>query len=108
LNHDGSRHGIFTDRVGVLSNDYFKHITSMEYEWRKADEKGMTFTIHARDTGETKFTATRCDLIFGSNQQLRSVSEVYASSDGERRFAKDFARVWDKVMMLDRYDVKPK
>jgi catalase-peroxidase len=66
----------------------------------------MTFTINARDTGETKFTATRCDLIFGSNQQLRSVSEVYASSDGERRFANDFARVWDKVMMLDRYDIK--
>jgi catalase-peroxidase len=105
-NYDGSKHGVFTDRIGVLSNDYFRHITSMDYEWRKADEKGMTFTINTRDTGETKFTATRCDLIFGSNQQLRSVSEVYASSDGERRFASDFARVWDKVMMLDRYDIK--
>ena len=105
LNHDGSKHGVFTDRVGVLSNDYFKHITSMEYEWRKADEKGMTFTVNSRDTGEIKFTATRCDLIFGSNQQLRSISEVYASSDGEQRLAKDFARVWDKVMMLDRYDL---
>jgi catalase-peroxidase len=105
-NYDGSKHGVFTDRIGVLSNDYFKHLTSMDYEWRKADEQGMTFTVNARDTGETKFTATRCDLIFGSNSQLRSVSEVYASSDGERRFAKDFARVWDKVMMLDRYDIR--
>ena len=106
-NHDGSMHGVFTDRVGVLSNDFFTHLTSMDYEWRKADEKGMTFTVNDRDTGETKFTATRCDLVFGSNQQLRSVAEVYASSDGERRFAKDFARVWDKIMMLDRYDIKP-
>ena len=105
-NHDGSKHGVFTDRVGVLSNDFFKHLTSMDYECRKADEKGMTFNVNARDTGETKFTATRCDLVFGSNQQLRSVAEVYASSDGGRRFAKDFARVWDKVMMLDRYDIK--
>ncbi len=105
-NYDGSKHGVFTDRIGVLSNDYFKHITSMDYEWRKADEEGMTFTVNVRDTGETKFTATRCDLIFGSNSQLRSVAEIYASSDGERRFAKEFAKVWDKVMMLDRYDVR--
>jgi catalase-peroxidase len=105
-NHDGSKHGVFTDRVGVLSNDYFKHITSMDYEWHKADEKGMTFTVNARDTGEVRFAATRCDLVFGSNQQLRSVAEIYASSDGEQRFANDFARVWDKVMMLDRYDVR--
>jgi catalase-peroxidase len=106
-NHDGSKHGVFTDRVGVLSNDYFKHVTSMGYEWRKADEKGMTFTVNDRDTGESKFTATRCDLVFGSNQQLRSVAEMYASSDGDQRFAKDFANVWNKIMMLDRYDVAP-
>ena len=105
-NYDGSKHGVFTDRVGVLSNDYFKHITSMDYEWHKADEKGMSFTLDARDTGETKFTATRSDLIFGSNSQLRSICEIYASSDGERRFGSDFAKVWNKVMMLDRYDVK--
>jgi catalase-peroxidase len=105
-NHDGSKHGVFTNRVGVLSNDFFKHLTSMDYEWHKADERGMTFTVDTRDTGETKFTGTRCDLVFGSNQQLRSVAEIYASSDGERRFATDFARVWDKIMMLDRYDIK--
>jgi catalase-peroxidase len=105
-NHDGSKHGVFTNRVGVLSNDFFKHLTSMDYEWHKADERGMTFTVDTRDTGETKFTGTRCDLVFGSNQQLRSIAEIYASSDGERRFATDFARVWDKIMMLDRYDIK--
>jgi catalase-peroxidase len=105
-NHDGSPHGIFTDRVGVLSNDFFVNLTSVDLEWRKADEAGMTFDLVDRDGGATKFTATRCDLVFGSNSQLRSVAEVYAAGDGAGRFAKDFVRVWDKVMMLDRYDVR--
>ena len=105
-NHDDSRHGIFTDRVGVLSNDFFANLTSVDLEWRKADPKGMTFALVDRESGATKFTATRCDLVFGSNAQLRSVAEVYASSDGAARFAKDFVKVWDKVMMLDRYDIR--
>ncbi|WP_279593342.1 MULTISPECIES: catalase/peroxidase HPI [unclassified Methylobacterium] len=105
-NHDGSKHGIFTDRVGVLSNDFFVNLTSVDLEWRKADEAGMTFDLVDRAGGATKFTATRCDLVFGSNSQLRSVAEVYAGSDGGARFAKDFVRVWNKVMMLDRYDVR--
>ncbi len=105
-NHDGSTHGIFTDRVGVLSNDFFTNLTSVDLEWHKADEAGMTFSLVDRDSGVAKFTATRCDLVFGSNSQLRSVAEVYASSDGEARFAKDFVTVWNKMMMLDRYDVK--
>ena len=104
-NHDGSAMGIFTDRVGVLTNDFFTVLTSMEYEWKKADDAGMTFTLADRDTGETKFQATRTDLVFGSNSQLRAVAEVYASGDGQTRFVKDFVKVWDKVMMLDRYDV---
>ncbi len=105
-NHDGSKHGIFTDRVGVLSNDFFVNLTSVDLEWRKADENGMTFELIDRDGGGPKFTATRCDLVFGSNAQLRSVAEVYAGSDGGARFAKDFVKVWNKVMMLDRYDVR--
>jgi catalase-peroxidase len=104
-NHDGSAHGIFTDRVGVLTNDFFTVLTSMDYEWKKADAKGMTFALDDRTTGEQRFTATRCDLVFGSNSQLRAVAEVYASGDGHARFVTDFVKAWDKVMMLDRYDV---
>jgi len=103
-NYDGSAHGIFTDRVGVLTNDFFTALTSTEYEWKKTDEKGMTFSLDDRATGEPRFNATRNDLIFGSNSQLRAVAEVYAGSDGHARFVKDFVKVWDKVMMLDRYD----
>jgi catalase-peroxidase len=105
-NHDGSKHGLFTDRVGVLSNDFFVNLTSVDLEWRKTDETGMAFELVDRASGTPKFTATRSDLVFGSNAQLRSVAEVYASSDGGARFANDFVRVWDKVMMLDRYDVR--
>ena len=105
-NYDGSADGIFTDRVGVLSNDFFTVLTSMDYEWKKGDEAGMTFSLDDRATGETRFKATRGDLIFGANSQLRAVAEVYASVDGHARFVKDFVQVWDKVMMLDRFDVK--
>ena len=105
-NHDGSAHGIFTSRVGVLTNDFFTVLTSMDFEWTKADAKGMTFSLHERATGAKRFTATRADLVFGANSQLRAVAEVYAGSDGHQRFVKAFAKAWDKVMMLDRYDVK--
>ena len=105
-NHDASPHGIFTDRVGVLTNDFFTVLTSMDFEWKKADAEGMTFSLDDRATGEKRFTATRSDLVFGSNSQLRAVAEVYAGSDGHKRFLKAFAKAWDKVMMLDRYDVK--
>jgi catalase-peroxidase len=91
----------------VLSNDYFKHLTSTNFEWRKTDDKAMSFTLNDRDTGDATFTATRCDLVFGANAQLRAVAEIYASVGGEQRFANDFAKVWNKVMMLDRYDVLP-
>ena len=105
-NYDGSTVGIFTDRVGVLSNDFFTVLTSMDYDWKKSSDNGMKFSLADRATGETKFEASRCDLIFGSNSQLRAVAEVYASADGQGRFVKDFVKVWDKVMMLDRYDVR--
>ncbi|SFQ35943.1 catalase-peroxidase [Roseivivax halotolerans] len=104
-NWDGSKHGLFTDRPGVLSNDFFDVLTSMDYEWVPQDESEMLFDIKTREGGETAFTATRCDLIFGSNSQLRQIAEVYGASDGEARLVKDFVEAWSKVMMLDRYDV---
>ena len=105
-NYDGSANGIFTDRVGVLTNDFFTVLTSMDYEWKKEDQTGMVFSLDDRATGKTRFKATRNDLIFGSNSHLRAVAEVYASSDGQARFVKDFVQVWNKVMMLDRFDVR--
>ena len=104
-NWDHSKHGIFTDRPGVLTNDFFKVLTSMDYEWKPVDNKEMVFNINDRKTGETKYTATRCDLIFGSNAELRQVAEVYGANDGHERLVNDFVAAWDKVMMLDRFDV---
>jgi catalase-peroxidase len=78
----------------------------MDFEWKKVDETNMIFSLDDRATGKTRFKALRSDLIFGSNSQLRAVAEVYASSDGHTRFVKDFVKVWDKVMMLDRFDVR--
>ena len=109
-NHDGSATGVFTDRVGRLTPDFFTTVTSMDYDWTKADEAGTTFTLDHRGSGEVAYRASRNDLLFGSNSQLRAVVEVYAGSDGSeghKRFVRDFVAVWDKVMMADRYDVKP-
>jgi catalase-peroxidase len=106
VNHDGSDNGVFTDKVGVLTNDFFVNLTDTDLVWEKADEQGMSFTLKHRESGATKFRATRNDLVFGSNAQLRSIVDVYAGSDGHERFVKDFVKAWDKVMMLDRYDVK--
>ncbi len=105
-NHDGSDTGVFTDRVGMLTTDFFVNLTDTDLVWEKTDESEMNFVLKNRETGETKFKASRNDLVFGSNSQLRSVVDVYAGSDGHKRFVADFANVWDKVMMLDRYDVK--
>ncbi len=105
-NWDGSDHGVFTERPGVLSNDFFRVLVSMDYEWKPADEDERIFEIADRRTGETKYRATRCDLVFGSNSQLRQVAEVYGSADGEERLVRDFVKAWHKVMMLDRYDVR--
>ena len=105
-NHDGSSNGVFTDRVGVLSNDFFTTLTSMDYEWKQDSNTELSFSLNDRATGEKRFQATRSDLVFGANSQLRAVAEVYASADGHARFVKDFVHVWDKVMMLDRFDVR--
>jgi catalase-peroxidase len=105
-NWDYSQHGIFTDRPGVLTNDFFRVLTSMDYEWKPIDNREMLFNICDRETGETKFTATRCDLIFGSNAELRQITEVYGADDGHERMVEDFVAAWNKVMMLDRFDVR--
>ena len=105
VNYDGSKHGLFTDRPGVLTNDFFRVLTSMAYEWKPQNGRETMFDLDDRKTGETKFTATRCDLIFGSNSELRQVAEVYAADDGLERLVNDFAKAWHKVMMLDRFDV---
>jgi catalase-peroxidase len=107
-NYDYSKHGVFTDCPGQLSNDFFRVLTSMDYEWVPQAENEMLFNINDRNTGTTKYTATRCDLIFGSNSQLRNIAEVYGADDGQERLVNDFVSAWNKVMMLDRYDVKEK
>jgi len=106
-NWDHSKHGVFTERPGQLTTDFFRVLTSMDYEWVPADDKEMLFNINDRESGETKFTATRCDLIFGAQAQLRAVAEVYAADNAQERFVRDFVAAWSKVMMADRYDVDP-
>jgi len=104
-NHDGSAHGVFTDRPGTLSNDFFRVLTSMDYEWTPHDDSEMTFDLNHRSSGSRAYTATRCDLVFGANAQLRNIAEVYGADDGQDHLIRDFVAAWHKVMMLDRYDV---
>ncbi|MBB3950897.1 catalase/peroxidase HPI [Aureimonas jatrophae] len=105
LAYGGSRHGILTDRPGVLTNDVFRNLTSMDTVWSPVDGASRIFEGREREGGAPRFTATRCDLVFGSNSQLREIAEVYASDDAGERFVRDFVAAWHKVMMLDRYDV---
>ncbi len=102
-NHGGSQHGVFTDRVGVLSNDFFVHLTDMAYTWRPTDSN--TYAIVELATGVTQWTATRVDLVFGSNSVLRAYAEVYAQDDNKAKFVQDFVAAWTKVMNADRYDL---
>ena len=104
-NYDGSRHGVFTDRVGELSNDFFVNLLDMGTQWKAADGTNEVFEGRDRKTGEVKYTATRNDLVFGSNAILRAYAEVYASSDAKEKFARDFVAAWTKVMNLDRFDL---
>ncbi|HAN6424797.1 TPA: catalase-peroxidase 2, partial [Escherichia coli] len=104
-NFDGSKNGVFTDSVGVLSNDFFVNLLDMRYEWKATDESKELFEGRDRETGEVKYTASRADLVFGSNSVLRAVAEVYASSDAHEKFVKDFVAAWVKVMNLDRFDL---
>ncbi len=103
-NHGGSRHGVFTDKVGVLSNDFFVNLTDMRYTWKPVGEN--LYNVVDRKTGQTKWTATRVDLVFGSNSILRAYAEVYAQDDNKEKFIKDFVKAWVKVMNADRYDLK--
>lgn len=104
-NAKGLRHGVFTDRVGTLSNDFFVNLLDMSVVWeRSADSEGV-YEGRDRTTGEIRWTATEADLIFGSNSQLRALAEVHGCDDSEEAFVRDFAAVWTKVMNLDRFDV---
>ena len=103
-NHDGGADGVFTDRPGVLSADFFRTVVSMDHRWEPRDGE-TSFHLVDRASGETRHTATRCDLVFGANAELRQVAELYSGSDGEPRFVSDFVAAWHKVMMLDRHDV---
>lgn len=104
-NFDGSKNGVFTSREGVLSNDFFVNLLDMRNEWKATDQSSELFEGRDRQSGEAKFTATRADLVFGSNAVLRALAEVYASSDGKEKFVKDFVAAWVKVMNLDRFDL---
>jgi catalase-peroxidase len=104
-NYDGSQHGVFTKRPGTLTNDFFVNLLAMSTKWQTANGTGEVFEGRDRKTGETKWTGTRVDLIFGSNSELRALAEVYACSDSKEKFVNDFVAAWDKVMNLDRFDL---
>jgi len=104
-NHGGSPHGVFTNRPGTLSNDFFVNLLDLGLSWTAADDDGSTFEARDRATGEHKWTGTRADLIFGSNSELRALAEVYGSNDGEEKLVHDFVAAWNKVMNLDRFEV---
>lgn len=102
-NHGGSQHGVFTDRVGVLTNDFFVNLTDMAYQWKPTGKN--SYDICVRQTGKIKWTASRVDLVFGSNSILRAYAEVYAQDDNQEKFVQDFVAAWTKVMNTDRFDL---
>jgi catalase-peroxidase len=103
-NYQGSKHGVLTDRPGQLTNDVFRNLLDMGTEWVPTSDDALEFEGRDRTTGETKWTATRVDLVFGSNSQLRALAEVYAQDDMGETFARDFVTAWTKVMNADRFD----
>ena len=107
-NFDGTRTGILTDKKDQLSNDFFVNLLSMDTEWKPKDAEKETFTGIDRKTGNERWTATRADLIFGSDSELRALAEVYAAADAREKFVRDFAAAWNKVMNLDRFDLTNK
>jgi len=104
-NYQQSSLGVFTDKPGVLTNDFFVNLLDMGTEWKPTSEEAQTFEGRDRATGELKWTASRVDLIFGSNSELRAIAEVYACDDAKEKFVRDFVAAWNKVMMLDRFDL---
>lgn len=105
-NYKQAKEGVLTETPGVLSNDFFVNLLDMATYWEPKDEEGVVFIGKDRETKKERWTATRADLIFGSNSELRAIAEVYASSDAKQKFAEDFAKAWEKVMNLDRFDIK--
>ncbi|MDA3911602.1 MAG: catalase/peroxidase HPI [Bacteroidales bacterium] len=103
-NHGGNKHGVFTDREGVLSNDFFVNLTDMNFEWQPVSDN--LYNIVERKSGKTKWTATRVDLVFGSNSVLRAYAEVYAQDDNKTKFVNDFVKAWVKIMNSDRFDLE--
>jgi catalase-peroxidase len=104
-NFDGSKHGVFTATPGKLTNDFFTNLLSIETAWTAIDDSKNVFEGRSRTTGDVKWTATRADLVFGSNSELRAVAEVYGSTDAKEKFVKDFVAAWTKVMNADRFDL---
>ena len=104
-NHGGSKHGVFTNRPETLTNDFFVNLLDMGTEWKEARAKGV-YDGRDRATGKRKWTGTRVDLVFGSNSQLRALAEAYACNDANEKFVRDFVAAWDKVMNLDRFDLR--
>jgi len=102
-NHGGTKHGAFTDREGVLTNDFFVNLTDMANTWKPAGKN--LYEIRDRKTDKVKWTATRVDLVFGSNSILRAYAEVYAQDDNKEKFVQDFVAAWTKVMNADRFDL---
>ena len=100
-----SQHGVFTKSPETLTNDFFVNLLDMGTEWKPTSEDGEVFEGRNRATGEVKWTGTRVDLIFGSNSQLRAITEVYGCEGSEEKFLRDFIAAWDKVMNLDRFDL---
>lgn len=105
-NYDGSKHGVFTNKPGTLSNDFFVNLLDMGTTWHPVSEAKDVFEGRDRKTGQVKWTGTRVDLIFGSNSELRALAEVYASADAKEKFVNDFVAAWSKVMNLDRFDLR--
>jgi catalase-peroxidase len=106
VNHGGAKHGVFTQRVGALTNDFFTNLLDMSTAWQPTSEAAEEYVGTDRNTGAVRWTATRVDLVFGSNSILRALAEVYACEDGQQKFLHDFVRAWSKVMNLDRFDLK--
>lgn len=105
-NYDGSKHGVFTHNSEVLSNDFFVNLLDMSTQWKATSQDRELYEGVDRNSGDWKWSATRADLVFGSNAELRAIAEVYASADAKEKFVKDFVKAWTKVMNLDRFDLK--
>jgi len=104
-NHGQSKHGVFTDRPGTLTNDFFVNLLDMSTAWRPSASDKNVYEGRDRVSGKTRWTATAADLVFGAHSQLRALAEVYASDDAKEKFVRDFVAAWSKVMNLDRYDL---